>query len=1604
MEQKIKSRIWMKSAFIAVLAIMIVLCTGVIGTGSSVHAQDVSSITVNVQATTPDDNLIYPQDLQVNYSKFSDLGLTITNDDPGFITPIHVLASYYQSRGADSAAMSQYIDVSPDGTINRLKGQDGEWKKAAGENSAWAVIDLFNGQFRDAVKIDPLSVLSDGMTINIVGYNAKADQTDTATTYFAGFSINHYYAVGDTESELLNKFLKLDDEASAVDSEFIQNYSKKVVYKETESGTVVPAVTDGSDPDCIVTHDNTKTDTVEFKKPGNYYISTETTVTDGTTTITTTRSLNLARVFATDEEKNINIDYSLLSFNGNETNIGESFSMYSQTYYGSNISWSTDCSRITFPVEEPSTFLSMDINVDRTGMTEDVPFTMTATLTNGTQTLKKVFNCRIVYDSDTYYAKKDLNAIMNSSTLRSNFEGTFTSTRLIYSASQLVNGRNGSKITYTTDRPDLVQYSVVGGCLQRKITNDDLLSDTPYTTTIISTHGQATCQAQLTGNAAATQMLKDVKVSDENGTVYQPDDKGYHIPYKKGAKAVTLKLTFVPKTTDANALGNMSLSVHKNGDWDPIADYNLKYNTENEITVDLTGGDIKYIEIRSNRSVGDDENFSSYNIYLEQVSDGSGSGSSPLPTGYTAYWGSGHRNNYNEQVVSDSYTPRTSAEIGDSWTSLISYAGEGMNWGKWSYPIIVNDNIYVAGTIRGGDSYLTKLDINGNIIGKRKISTVPSGGGYTAYLGYGDGMIFVPTASGIAAYNADDLSELWKSTTSGYGSQGSSPIVYHDGYVYSGSTNGDGRNGGLGSYYCFKAAPADDSDTTPAGTAIWTLTDMEEGCGFYWSGAAVVGNYLYVPCDSGYVYSIDIKASIEQKTPVVVDKINNNGGETESLRSGIAYDEATNAIYYPSKSSKLYKVGLGENGKFDRDSVKSIAIDSTSYTDTPVIYNGRLYIGKYVINTSDLSLIYTADIGVGAYAGGENGMTLNASYATEDNNQTVYVYGHSNTSPDNICVLKDSTANNAENPGTVETLWTNNLYPQFTTSYLMPAPNGSIFFVNDTSNLFCLKSKVTSEQVDAENQAQPVVNQIQALPEADSLTLDNESAVTAARTAFDALGQDVQKYVSEDITSRLSACENKIAALKQEKTDQAAADLVIAQINSLPAVITSSDLAAVSDAQQAFENLTAAQQTLITNKDVLNSAVTAAARITADQSAAKAVSDEIRKLNPDTLVLNDKGTVVSVNTRFNNLTVTQKQYVSQGDQTLLADAVAKIAELEKQADDQQKAGAAAAAIAGISSDVKLADKPVVEAAQIVYNALTSEQQAMVPEASIKKLNAAVETIKKIEQDNQKAADDVTAAVNAIGTVTLASEGAINDADQAYQKLTDDQKALLSADTLQTLSNAKDKLSVLKADKAAADNVISLIQQLPDQGRLTAADQIASDAAADAYNKLSDTQKELVGNELKTKLDDAVQTTALISAREDAVKTLESYKNAQAYDKDNQVKLKDTIAAARKAIENAASVDEIQGILATAKADMDKLPTATSERPGSGDSQAAGNGSGTQDQTPSVSSGMSGASVGSSVNAGTGIEEAYPAYLIMLALCTAAAGALAAFKGKKKQED
>ena len=271
---------------------------------------------------------------------------------------------------------------------------------------------------------------------------------------------------------------------------------------------------------------------------------------------------------------------------------------------------------------------------------------------------------------------------------------------------------------------------------------------------------------------------------------------------------------------------------------------------------------------------------------------------------------------------------------------------------------------------------------------------------------------------------------------------------------------------------------------------------------------------------------------------------------------------------------------------------------------------------------------------------------------------------------------------------------------------------------------------------------------------------------------------------------------------------------VIEKIDAIGEVTLASEEAIVA-ARAAYEALTEAQQAQVTNYDKLTAAE---ARLT-DLKAAKAVDDMIDAIGEVTL--ESEGAIDAARAAYEALTEAQQAEVKSYDKLTAAEA--RLADL--------KAAKAVDDMIDAIGEVTLESEGAIDAARAAYEALTEAQQAEVK--SYDKLTAAEARLADLKA--AKAVDDM---IDAIGEVTLESEGAIDAARAAYEALTEAQQAEVKS--YDKLIAAEARLAVLKPAKP----VEKLIDAI---GEVTLGSESAIAAARTAYDNLTEAQQAEVKN-------------------------------------------------------------------------------------------------------------------------------------------------------------
>ena len=216
------------------------------------------------------------------------------------------------------------------------------------------------------------------------------------------------------------------------------------------------------------------------------------------------------------------------------------------------------------------------------------------------------------------------------------------------------------------------------------------------------------------------------------------------------------------------------------------------------------------------------------------------------------------------------------------------------------------------------------------------------------------------------------------------------------------------------------------------------------------------------------------------------------------------------------------------------------------------------------------------------------------------------------------------------------------------------------------------------------------------------------------------------------------------------------------------------------------------------------------------------VNDVIEKIDAiGEVTLESEEAITAARAAYEALTEAQQAQVTNYDKLTAAEARLTDLKAAKAVDDMIDA----------IGEVTLESEEAIDAARAAYEALTEAQQAEVK--SYDKLTAAEARLADLKA--AKAVDDM---IDAIGEVTLESEGTIDAARAAYEALTEAQQAEVKS--YDKLTAAEARLAVLKPAKP----VEKLIDAI---GEVTLGSESAIAAARTAYDNLTEAQQAEVKN-------------------------------------------------------------------------------------------------------------------------------------------------------------
>ena len=268
-----------------------------------------------------------------------------------------------------------------------------------------------------------------------------------------------------------------------------------------------------------------------------------------------------------------------------------------------------------------------------------------------------------------------------------------------------------------------------------------------------------------------------------------------------------------------------------------------------------------------------------------------------------------------------------------------------------------------------------------------------------------------------------------------------------------------------------------------------------------------------------------------------------------------------------------------------------------------------------------------------------------------------------------------------------------------------------------------------------------LIKEIEALPDAENVTLENETAIANALAHYNALSEeqqaDLEDRSSESLT-KLNAVIDRLSVLKEEAADQKAVDEVNAKLNALPAAedILFADETEVTEARNAYEALDEIKEGLKdrVSAEALAKLTAAEDRLDALQEGVDHVAELIEALPAvDELTVADADQVQEARDAYDALNNDQKQQLT--DSGLLSElliAENQMSWLQRDAEAAKKVTDRINSLPAVK-DLRLSDKTAVEAARYAYDNLSDEQKQYVSEDTLKTLEEREAEIKRLEE-------------------------------------------------------------------------------------------------------------------------------------------------------------------------------------------------------------------------------------------------------------------------------
>ncbi len=812
----------------------------------------------------------------------------------------------------------------------------------------------------------------------------------------------------------------------------------------------------------------------------------------------------------------------------------------------------------------------------------------------------------------------------------------------------------------------------------------------------------------------------------------------------------------------------------------------------------------------------------------------------PLTQDVSAEWPNFRGNAYNNGIVNFDL-PTSSGESQLLWAKKM---GEGWSNAVSTQLIVDGCIVFMANTT------IYKVNMSSGAIVAQGTMCDKFNWGYTPFA-YGEGKIFVSLASGkVQAFDATTLESLWVYTDP-VGGQSVSPVVYSDGYVYTGFWRSEKKDA---NYVCLKAEDEDRTQATEAKEATWTIVNKG---GFYWAGALAAGDYLVFGGDDGTTAETggtSILRCVNKYKGTVASTLELSG--LGDQRSAICYAPELGKIFFTTKSGYICSASFSVSSGQLSDLSPSHVWEGAASTSTPVYYKGKLYFGvgaafdggshcRFVV--ADASTLQT--IG-SAEAWGDVKSSPLLSTATEDSGYLSF-YFTCNRKPGGIYVAKVNNDCSSNADIEISEVYDAAGCEEYCITSIIASSNGTMYYKNDSGHVFAVGFSSEGRTAAQQRHATAFQNAVDAL---FPVTIDSADAIAAARATEQGLSSAVRALVPSETFDKLTQAEE---TLTQLQADKQVADEFTAAVDALFPVTAESGNA-IAAARVMHNELTPEQLAFVSQETIgnLSRAETEYQAFLVNDESIKQIIQAVAALFPVTIGSGEA--IDAVQDMFDDLNVLQmeKVPVEVRDSYKLAKQ-----QYRKICDDKLTADAFIETLLG-AFPITLESGDALAQARAAYDALTSDQRQYLPEFALEKLQGGEEEYRKLV-DDRAAVDRFAAMVKALFPVTKDSEGAIAAADKALDAMTDDQRSQVTKETLKDLQKAKDELAALQksdtenpSDKSEGDDPSGN----PQAGAGTATKSLSGSKAATSSAKDGDSAA----------ADDEVAYTAMLTDDDAAV--------------------------------------------------------------------------------------------------------------------------------------